>query len=28
LIESLKKFNIYPMWFTFEFEGAKKIFSS
>ncbi len=28
LIASLKKFNIYPMWFTFEFEGAKKIFSS
>lgn len=28
LIQSLKKFNIYPMWFAFEFEGAKKIFSN
>lgn len=28
LINSLSKMGLKPMWFTFEFEGAKKIFSS
>jgi len=28
LVESLKKFGLTPTWFSFEFEGAKKIYSA
>jgi len=28
LINALSKFKLIPTWFTFEFEGAKKIFSN
>ncbi len=28
LIEAMKKIGLKPMWFTFEFEGAKKVFYS
>lgn len=28
LVEAMRKFGLKPMWFTFEFEGAKKVFYS
>lgn len=28
LVDALKKFGLYPTWFSFEFEGAKKIYSA